>query len=118
MKKFSWETLWTELTAKLPTLMALLSGLVRDVKGSKPILCLIASVLLKKMNKALALMQTVNSVLLYGYGCNKQVSFCTNLLTQSQDCYLHTCFPILSAAVPMSAVPDVVFISLGNLERN
>ena len=31
LTNFSWETLWTELTTNLPSLMAMLSGLVRDV---------------------------------------------------------------------------------------
>ena len=74
--------MWTELSTHLPLLMALLSGLVRDKEDCKPVLSLIASMLLKKRNKALASMQAVLSVLLYSNGCSKQVCSTNNLKGQ------------------------------------
>ena len=48
VKQFSWETVWIELTNNMPTLMAILTGLVPNACDNKPFLCFVASMLLKK----------------------------------------------------------------------
>ena len=47
VRHFSWETVWLELLDKMPTLMNLLGCLISDPQESKPLLCLIVSMLLK-----------------------------------------------------------------------
>ena len=47
VKNFSWETVWGELTKDLPTLVALLKGLIRHPEDHKPLICLIISMILK-----------------------------------------------------------------------
>ena len=51
VKQFSWETVWIELTNNMPTLMAILTGLVPNACDNKPFLCFVASMLLKKATK-------------------------------------------------------------------
>ena len=70
VKHFSWETVVMELRQKLPTLMSLLSHLV----GTRvPLLCLLASQILKAKHQHLGLVQRAVSVMLYGNGTAKQV---------------------------------------------
>lgn len=87
VKRFSWETVWLELLNKMPTLMNLLGCLISDPKESKPLLCLIVSMLLKKRLRNMCLVQRALSVLLYGNGISKQVSYsllciCTCILSR------------------------------------
>ncbi len=74
VKHFSWETVITELQNMTPTLMHLLMNLIRNPSKNKPLLCLLASQLLKHRFPKLGLVQRAVSVLLYGNGTNKQVS--------------------------------------------
>ena len=71
VQHFSWETIWLELCSKMPTLVELLSNLVSNHMESKPLICLMASMILKDR---VGLVQRAVSVLLYGNGANKQVS--------------------------------------------
>ena len=73
VKRFSWETVNLELTDKVPTLMALLSQLVPYPSERKPLLCFLASVILKARHKHLCLVQRAVSVMMYGNGTAKQV---------------------------------------------
>ena len=73
VKKFSWKTIWTELNQKLPTLMKLLTGIVDKSSEKQPVLCLIASMILKARYSRMALVQRAISLLLYGNGASKQV---------------------------------------------
>lgn len=73
VKLFSWETVKLELFKKVPTLMSLLSRLVNRPAERTPLLCLIASQLLKCRHQRLCLVQRAVSVMLYGNGTAKQV---------------------------------------------
>lgn len=75
LTNFSWSKVWDELMKCAPLLMNFLGSLVAHPEENKPMLCLIASMFLKKRNKSLALVQKCISVFLYGNGCCKQVSF-------------------------------------------
>lgn len=74
---FSWDKVWSELEKCAPVLMKLLGSLLVNPTESKPMLCLMASMLLKK-NRSLAFVQRCMSILLYGNGCSKQVSSAQN----------------------------------------
>lgn len=74
---FSWDKVWSELVTCAPVLMKLLGSLLMQPTESKPMLCLMASMLLKK-NRSLAFVQRCMSILLYGNGCSKQVSSAQN----------------------------------------
>jgi hypothetical protein len=75
---FSWDRLFSELTKKMPILMKLLGGFVNDSNEKKrtPLVCCIASMLLKKRYSKMALFQRAMSVFLYGNGCTKEVYKC------------------------------------------
>ena len=79
VKHFSWETVWLELCKMLPTLMSLLMELVRHPTDNKPLLCLLASMLLKKRSPGLGLLQRAITVALYGNGAHKAVSHYYNV---------------------------------------
>lgn len=73
VKRFSWETVWLELSRNVPTLMSLLSQLIPGASHKKPLLCFLASQLLKSRHQRLCLVQRAVSVMLYGNGTAKQV---------------------------------------------
>ena len=73
VKNFSWESVLLELQEMMPTLMHLLMKLVTNLSKKKPLLCLLASQLLKQRYPKLGLVQRAISVLLYGNGTSKQV---------------------------------------------
>ena len=75
IKHFSWETIWMELNKEVPTLMKLLTGITSSSLENKPMLCLIASMILKSRYSRMALAQRAISVFLYGNGVPKQVCF-------------------------------------------
>jgi len=77
VKNFSWETVLLELQNKMPTLMDLLMKLVINPSKKKPLLCFLASQLLKQQYQKLGLVQRAVSVLMYGNGTNKQVKVVT-----------------------------------------
>ena len=62
-----------ELSHKIPTLMSLLSQLVRRPATQKPLLCLLASQLLKSRHHHMGLVQRAVSVMMYGNATTKQV---------------------------------------------
>ena len=64
-----------ELSHKIPTLMSLLSQLVRQPATQKPLLCLLASQLLKSRHHHMGLVQWAVSVMMYGNATAKQVHF-------------------------------------------
>ena len=72
MKKFSWESIWLEYQAKVPTLLALLTGLLP--KAEKRFIAFVVSLLLKRRCKHMSLVQRVISLVLYGNAAKKQVS--------------------------------------------
>ena len=73
VKNFSWETVRLELYKKVPTLMSLLSHIVRRPTQHIPFLCMVTSQLLKSRHQRLCLVQQAVSVTLYGNGTAKQV---------------------------------------------
>ena len=73
LKTFKWETLLTEFSRKVPSLLRLLKLILP--KAGVPFWCFIISVLLKKKNQNMSLMQRLVSVILYGNATHKQVSF-------------------------------------------
>lgn len=73
IKWFSWERVSLELFQKLPTLMALLSKIVRKPTERGPLLCMLASQLLKCRHPKLGLVQRAVSIMMYGNGTAKQV---------------------------------------------
>ena len=84
VKRFSWETIISELQAKVPSLMKLLHCLVKNPKNSKPFIASLACQLLKDHHPSLGLLQCALSVHLYANGTSKNVSFINCI---SQNCY-------------------------------
>lgn len=74
LKHFNWDTIILELLKKLPTLMSLLAYLVPRPMKRKPLLCLLASQLLKARHQHMGLVQRAISIMMYGNGSSKQVS--------------------------------------------
>ena len=73
VQRFHWDTVWLELQKNVPTLMSLLINLVRRPAESKPLLCLLASQIVKARHQRMGLVQRAVSVMLYGNGTAKQV---------------------------------------------
>lgn len=78
VKHFHWDTVMLELLKKVPTLMNLLKQLVNRPAEKKPLLCFIASQLLKSRHQHMGLVQRAVSIMMYGNGTSKQVSFVIN----------------------------------------
>ena len=74
VKHFHWDTVMLELLQRVPTLMSLLKEVVRRSDEKKPLLCFLASQLLKAHNQHMGLVQRAVSIMLYGNGTSKQVS--------------------------------------------
>ena len=72
VKCFHWETVRLELVRSVPTLMTILSQLVGPSTKHYPLLCLLASMILKSRHQHLGLVQRAVSVMLYGNGTAKQ----------------------------------------------
>ena len=80
VKHFHWETVALELEDKMPTLLILLKQLLPRPMEQKPLLCLLASQLLKSRHQRMGLVQRAVSVMLYGNGSSKEVrSIASNL---------------------------------------
>ena len=75
VKMFSWETIWLEFEAKVPTLFQFFEKLLP--KAEKKFLAFVISLLLKKHCKHMSLVQRAVSVLLYGNAAKKQIHICT-----------------------------------------
>ena len=73
VKHFSWETVMLELEHSAPTLIKFLQLLVPQPLNRKPLICFIASLILKARHQRLCLVQRAVSVMLYGNGVGKQV---------------------------------------------
>ena len=73
LKNFSWEAVHNEFLQHMPTLMAMLSKLIPKFAHHKPLLCTIASQLLKCKYPKMGLVQRAISVMLYGNSVAKQV---------------------------------------------
>lgn len=73
VKHFSWMTIWLELEENVPTLMCLLKSLIKRPEENKPLLCFLASAILKQCSPKLGLIQRAISIVLYGNGTNKEV---------------------------------------------
>ena len=64
LHNFSWDKVWIELMKCAPVLMKLLGSLLVNPMESKPMLCLMACMLLKK-NRSLAFVQRCISILFH-----------------------------------------------------
>lgn len=73
LKYFDWERVLIELRTNIPTLINLLNYIVPRPAKNIPLICLIASQLLKSRNLQLGLVQRAQSVILYSHGASKQV---------------------------------------------
>ena len=77
---FNWAALWLQLTKKAPTLMRILETLLLQESGkNKPLVCFLASIVLKHQCQKLAFVQRAISLLLYGNGTSKEVSSAIDL---------------------------------------
>ena len=65
VKRFSWETVYLELCKMTPILMSLLAQLIPSPEDYKPLMCTIASQLLKCRHQRLSLVQRAVSVMDY-----------------------------------------------------
>ena len=74
VKQFNWDIVMLELLNKVPTLMTLLSQLIKKPAEKKPFLCMVVSQILKSCNQCMGLVQRAVSVMMYGNGTSKQVS--------------------------------------------
>ena len=72
--QFHWEAIRLELMQKMPTLMKLLLAVVGKACTKSPLLCLLASMMLKSRHQHMGLVQRAVSVMLYGNGTAKQVN--------------------------------------------
>ena len=77
VKRFSWESIWLEYQAKVPTHFALLTGLLP--KAEKRFIAFVVSLLLKRRCKHMSLVQRVISLVLYGNAAKKQVGVTMHL---------------------------------------
>ena len=73
LNQFSWDTVSLEMRKGLPTLTNFLSLILPRPKLHSPLMCMIASQLLKSRHQRMNLVQRAVSTLLYGNGTNKQV---------------------------------------------
>ena len=74
VKQFHWDTIRMELEKMLPTLMTFLRNLLPKSSQRIPLICVIASQLLKARHQRMGLVQRAISIMLYGNGSHKQVS--------------------------------------------
>ena len=73
VKRFNWDIVLFEFQKHVPTLMRFLHLLIPRSSDRKPLLCFIASQILKARHQRLCLVQRAVSVMLYGNGASKQV---------------------------------------------
>ena len=73
VKEFSWDKIAQELERKMPTLTALLRGIVPKATKRNSLISKISCMILKQSYSRMALAQRAVSVLLYGNGASKQV---------------------------------------------
>ena len=73
VKRFNWTTVMMEYEKMMPTLMTLLKQVVPKPIEHKPLLCQVASQILKSRHRRMGLVQRAVSIMLYGNGTNKQV---------------------------------------------
>lgn len=70
---FNWESLWSELASKAPTLLHMYRKLFRG--AGKPLICFAISMIIKyRSPKKMGVVQRAISTVMYGNGANKQVS--------------------------------------------
>ena len=75
VKHFSWDTVMLEYAKMIPTLIMLLESLIPNPTARKPLVCFVASLLLKCRHQRMGLVQRAISIMLYGNGSSKQASF-------------------------------------------
>lgn len=80
IKMFHWDTVRLECEKMMPTLMTVLKNLIPKPAKHIPLVCVIASQLLKARHQRLGLVQRATSVMLYGNGSSKQVRACMHYM--------------------------------------
>ena len=75
VKHFHWDTVYLELQHKITTLLSLLEQIVKRPSLKRPLLCALCSQLLNSQHQHMGLVQRAISIMLYGNGTAKQVSF-------------------------------------------
>ena len=73
LTQFSWESVFMEMGKGLPTLIKFLSHLIPRPKDNIPLVCMIASQLVKGRHQRMSLVQRAISTMCYGHGTKKQV---------------------------------------------
>ncbi len=84
LKYFDWERIWMEFEKNIPTLINFFRYIVPHPSENIPLICLMASQVLKSWHSQLGLVQRAVSVMLHGHGTSKQVSVDLSSLTVSQ----------------------------------
>ena len=116
VKKFSWESIWLEFKAHVPTLYKLISGFLP--KADDRFISFVIALLLKKRSKHMSLVQRVISTLLYGNSAKKQVSIklknliiyiaCVRLLSLQIFNCLQPLMVCMSAPVTSRIIDNVI----------
>ena len=94
VKNFHWDTVLLKYKKMIPTLVMLLEALLPKRANTKPLICFVASLLVKSRHQRLCLVQRAVSVMLYGNGSSKQVRIRSFLL--------HQVYPLLCSYTAIS----------------
>ena len=73
LQNFNWKSLLVHYEYYMPMLMQLLKVLIPNFQQREPLVCTLASQILKNWNTKMSLLQQAVSILLYGNGTKKQV---------------------------------------------
>ena len=107
VKRFNWESIWLEYQAKVPTLLALLTGLLP--KAEKKFITFVVSLLLKRRCKHMSLVQRVVSLVMYGNAAKKQVSVVNAII--------YVLALIVSPDIQLFAAINGLHVCLGHLKN-
>ena len=109
VKKFSWESIWLEFKAHVPTLYKLISGFLP--KADDRFISFVIAVLLKKRSKHMSLVQRVISTLLYGKETSKHKVKNFN--------YIYSmCSVAFSTDIQLLTAPYGMYVSTSNISDN
>ena len=112
---FCWDNVWLELHRYAPTLMDVLSVLVLDPTDNKPMVCLVAAMVLKQRYKHFSIVQRAISLLLYGNGTWKQViqiavmtTVCLHTIDQWSVIKVYNCLQPLMVCLSYQSTIELV----------
>jgi len=86
LKHFNWETVMLELLEAATNASDTAKQIVPQPAEQRPLLCLVASKLLKSRHQQLCLVQRAVSLMLYGNGSSKQVRKSANFGAFHENC--------------------------------